>query len=106
MSSIRLVFVTLPDEEAAVKMSHVLLEEGLVACGNLIPGVRSIYRWSGKVCDDQEVLVLFKTTQDRFSAVENRITQLHPYECPEVLGVDVDEGHENYLLWVQEQVGS
>ena len=75
-----------------------------MACGNLIPGVRSIYRWEGEVCDETEVLVLFKTSVDGFEAAKSRIVQLHPYACPEVLGVDVDDGHADYLSWVTDQL--
>jgi len=104
MSNVRLVFVTLPDEPTAVAMTRSLVEEQLVACGNVISGVRSIYRWQGEVCEDTEVLVLFKTTKEGFLAAKDRIVALHPYDCPEVLGVSVEAGHEDYLSWVKEQV--
>jgi len=104
MSNVRVVFVTLPDDEAAVALTRALLEENLVACGNIVPGLRSIYRWEGEICDDPEVLVLFKTTQACFSALKSRIVELHPYDCPEVIGVDVSDGHADYLSWVREQV--
>jgi periplasmic divalent cation tolerance protein len=96
--------VTLPDEASAVALTRTLVDECLVACGNVIPGVRSIYRWEGEVCEDSEVLVLFKTTAAGFVAVKQRIVELHPYTCPEVLGVQVKEGHDDYLSWVRDQV--
>jgi periplasmic divalent cation tolerance protein len=104
MSNVRLVFVTLPNETAALTLTRTLVGEHLVACGNLIPGVHSIYRWQGEVCEEAEILVLFKTTVDGFVAAKQRIVELHPYACPEVLGVDVADGHDDYLSWVSGQV--
>ena len=69
---------------------------------NLLPRVRSIYRWQGEVCDDPEQLAICKTTAQRFEALRARIVELHPYDCPEVIAVSVDGGHPEYLTWVAE----
>jgi len=99
-----MVFVTAPNEECAVRLARQVVEEGLAACGNLVGGVRSIYRWEDEIHDEPESMVIFKTTVDRFDALKHRILELHPYDCPEVLGVDVADGHVDYLAWVADMV--
>ena len=105
MEDVCLVLMTAPDEGCAVSIAQTVVSERLAACGNLIPRVRSIYRWQDKICDDAEILVLFKTTKKGFDALKKRIVSLHPYDCPEVIAVDVSEGHADYLAWVVGQVG-
>ena len=104
MSTVHMVFMTAPDEAVASSLGRALVEAGLAACANLIPGVRSIYRWKGEICDDGEWLVLFKTTNEHLDSLREQIIELHPYECPEVLVVDVDGGAPDYLKWVIQQV--
>jgi len=100
MSDVRLVFMTAPDEAIAAQIAGRLVDEQLVACGNILPGVRSIYRWEGQVCDDPEVLVIFKTLASKVPLVAERVMALHPYDCPEVVSVPVDGGSQAYLDWV------
>ena len=106
MSSVRMIFVTVPDESVGVGLVTTLVEEGLVACGNLLPGVRSIYAWEGKICDEQELLLILKTTESLCTKVSERVCELHPYACPEVLSVAVEFGQPDYLAWVKSQVSS
>ena len=106
VSDARVVFVTAPSEAVAVQLTRALVSEGLAACGTLVPGVRSIYRWKGEICDDAEVLVLFKTQAERVHALTERIQALHPYEVPEVLAVPVASGLPAYLDWIEAQVPS
>jgi periplasmic divalent cation tolerance protein len=94
-----LVLVTAPEEKAA-EIARTLVEERLAACGNVVPGLRSIYRWEGKVQDDREALLLLKTTRGRFEALRARVLALHPYQLPEVLALPVDGGSEAYLAWI------
>jgi periplasmic divalent cation tolerance protein len=95
-----IVFCTCPDAACAERIAAALVEERLAACVNRIPGVVSTYRWNGKVCQDHEVLLLIKTTSERFDAVRERIVALHPHELPEVIAVDVERGLPAYLDWV------
>ena len=81
-------------------MARALVEERLAACGNVLPGLRSLYRWEGKVQDDAEALLLLKTTRRRFPALRARVLALHPYEVPEVLALPVEGGHPAYLDWI------
>jgi len=73
-----------------------------VACGNLVPGVESIYRWQGKVETSSEVIVIFKTTAARYLELQTRIRELHPYEVPEILAIPVSAGLPPYLQWVED----
>lgn len=100
-TDVRTVLVTAPDKETAERLGRTLVEERLAACANLVPGVVSIYRWSGEVHRDTEVLVIVKTTSARAERVRERVVELHPYEVPEVLVLAVEQGHEPYLDWVR-----
>ena len=96
------VLVTVPNEEEAARIARALVEERLAACANIIPSVRSIYRWKGEVCDDSECLLVIKTLWDRFDDLERRVKELHSYEVPEVIALRVVKGSEEYLDWVEE----
>ena len=100
MSQILLCYCTCPDPEAASQLAERLVGESLAACINCLPGVTSVYRWEGKVTRDSEVLLLIKTTADRFETLKARLLELHPYELPELIAVPVERGHEAYLAWV------
>ncbi len=101
-----LVLSTFPDAETARRIARTLVEERLAACGNLIPGIESIYRWQGEVETAREALVLFKTTQAAYPALEARLKALHPYEVPEILALPpTATGWPPYLAWVGENVG-
>lgn len=104
MTDARVVFVTVPDEEVGVALVTSLLEAGMVACGNLLPGVRSIYRWDGKICDDAEQMLILKTTAHAVDALEARVVEMHPYDCPEVVVLPVADGHAPYLDWIEQNV--
>ena len=97
--------VTAPDADVAARLGRALVEEGLCACVNIIPGLRSIYRWQGKICDDAEVLCLCKTRPALFERVRARILELHPYDVPEILAFHVDDGSAPYLDWLRESTG-
>ena len=98
--TVQLVLCTCPDEKVADRIAGTLVEERLAACVNRIGGVRSVYRWKGQVDRADEVLLLAKTTADRFAALRDRIVALHPYELPEVVAVNVGSGLDAYLAWV------
>ena len=104
MTEARVVYVTVPSEDVGVSLVTALLEENLVACGNLIAGVRSIYRWEGKVCDDAEQLLILKTVSAALSTLKARVVELHPYACPEIIAIPVTDGHAAYLDWIGQNV--
>ena len=97
---VRVVLVTAPDAETAAAIGRTLVEERLCACANLVPGIRSIYRWEGRVADEPEVLLVLKTRASRCAAVAARVKDLHPYALPEVVALPVVDGSEAYLDWV------
>lgn len=102
MTDACVVLVTCATEDAAVALTTTLVEERLAACGNILPGIRSIYRWQGAVQQDTEVLLLLKTMHARVPALSARIRELHTYDLPEVLAVPVLGGLHAYLNWIAE----
>ena len=98
-----LCLCTCPDTACADTIATALVEERLAACVNQLPGLRSVYRWKGKVDRAEEVLLLIKTTHDRLPALTARVQALHPYELPELIAVEADGGLAPYLAWVAEQ---
>jgi periplasmic divalent cation tolerance protein len=99
-----LVLSTADSQESGGRIATALVEAGEAACVNLVSGIRSIYRWEGKTCDESEVLLLIKTTTDRFDSVRATIKRLHTYQVPEVIAVSITCGDKDYLLWLAEQV--
>ena len=99
--TVHVVLVTAPDPEAATQLARRLVDEGLAACVNLVPGVRSIYRWQGAVQEDSEVLLVLKTRAERCAALAARVKDLHPYDLPEVLELPATGGSEAWLAWVR-----
>lgn len=103
-SEARVVLMTAPDMETAEDIVGQLVEARLIACGNIVPGLVSIYRWEGDVQRGHEVLVVMKTTADRVESLLPRASELHPYEVPELLVLTVEAGHAAYMAWVAECV--
>lgn len=95
-----LVFCSFPDEEAAAAATTSLVAEKLVACGSIIPGVRSIYAWEGKLEDNTEVMVLFKTSGPLYAKLEKRLARLHPYETPEIVAIEAGAVAKPYAAWL------
>lgn len=105
MTEALVVLVTTPTAEQAAELARTLVDERLAACGNVLPGVRSIYRWEGAVHDDAEALLVLKTTRGRFEALRDRVLALHPYQVPEVLALPVEAGSAAYLAWIGDETG-
>lgn len=101
---IRLVLTTFPDQEVAAAAVRTLVEEKLAACGTLLPGVRSLYRWKGALEDAGEVLVIFKTTEAARPRLESRLREVHPYEIPEILTVEPSHVASAYARWISDEV--
>ena len=100
-AGVRVLLSTAPDEETAARLARSLVEAGLVACVNIVPRIRSIYRWEGKIEDSAESLLVIKTTDSRAAEVSELIRREHPYACPELLALGVTGGLEAYLQWVE-----
>jgi len=101
MTELVLVYVTCPEGPVALRIACALVKERLAACGNIVPGLRSVYVWQGEVHDDTEVLLLLKTRADRVDDLTARVQALHPYELPEVVAVPINAGSPAYLDWVR-----
>jgi len=97
------VLSTFPNPDKAAEIARALVDERLAACVNIVPAIRSIYRWQGAVSDDTETLAVIKTTRERYADLAARLRALHPYEVPEILALDVEAGHPAYVAWVEEQ---
>jgi periplasmic divalent cation tolerance protein len=100
-TNVRAVLTTAPNAEVGGLIARALVEERFAACVNVIPGVRSIYRWEGEVQDDPEVVLIIKTRADRCEALAARIKDLHPYDLPEVLVLPAVGGSTPYLAWIE-----
>lgn len=96
----RIILSTCADRAEADCISRSLVESELAACVNLVPGVESIYRWQGKVESATEILLIIKTTSERVKDVEKAIAELHSYDVPEFLVLEVHGGSEPYLQWL------
>ena len=98
------VLTTLGSIDDARKLVRALVEDRLVACGTLLPGARSIYRWEGSMKEESEVVVLLKTDASKWDALAAAIRRLHPYDVPELLAVPVSRGLDRYLDWLESEV--
>jgi periplasmic divalent cation tolerance protein len=103
VSSFAVVLSTAGSEEEARSLARALVGRRLAACVNVVPGVRSIYRWKGAVHDEPEWILVIKTRSAQFEAVREAIRELHSYEQPEVVRLEIAEGDEAYLRWIEDE---
>ena len=96
----RIVLTTFANAEDAAKAVRVLVDEQVIACGTILPGARSIYRWKDAIEDTEEAVVLLKTTAERFPALEQRLRAIHPYETPEIVALDPAAVSKDYADWI------
>jgi periplasmic divalent cation tolerance protein len=101
MTDFQIILSTCADREQAERIAHRLLELGLAACINILPGVQSIYRWQGSIESATEVLLLIKTRTALIREVQSTIASLHSYEVPEFLVLPISHGSESYLAWLE-----
>jgi periplasmic divalent cation tolerance protein len=97
---------TAPDIETAARLGRLAVEGGHAACANLVPGLRSLYRWEGRLADEAEILILLKTTAAAWPGLAALVRLHHPYEVPELIALPVGAGLEPYLRWVAETTGT
>ncbi|SDM85148.1 divalent cation tolerance protein [Allokutzneria albata] len=99
-----MVFTTLDSADAAEDLARSLVTEGLAACVQVVGPVRSVYRWRGEVCVDQEWQLVIKTAEERMEALTKHVRAHHSYEVPELVAVPITAGSADYLDWISEQV--
>jgi periplasmic divalent cation tolerance protein len=104
LEKITLVMTSVGTEQQAVEISEELIARRLATCINIVPCLRSIYRWKGKVCEDTEYLLLVKTPEKFFDDVSAAIREFHSYELPEILAMPVSAAEEHFHRWVLEMV--
>jgi len=96
--------VTVPNFEEGKAIAKVLVEGKLAACVNIIRNVFSIYSWKGNIEEDDEILLLIKTTEEKCDLIINKIKEIHSYELPECIGFKIEKGSVNYLDWIKSVV--
>ena len=104
MSHARIVLTTAGSHDEASKIAHALVERKLAACVNIVPQIESVYRWQGKVETATEWLLIIKTQAEAFARVREAIKELHSYELPECVMLEINGGSEEYLKWIGENV--
>ncbi len=104
MSKHMVVFITAPSEEEGAKLARALVEERLCACVNIMPKVRSIYRWEGEICDEPEVMMIAKTATTMAASIVKRVKELHSYDLPEIICLPVVTGSGEYLDWIDDSL--
>lgn len=97
------IYVTAKDTAEAKRIAETVVEERLAACANVLGSVESVYRWEGKVCEDDEVALLLKTSNERKAELIERIKQLHSYDCPCVVCLPIADGNQDFLKWIADE---
>jgi periplasmic divalent cation tolerance protein len=96
-----IVFCTCPDTAVSDTIATALVEERFAACVNVLPQIKSTYRWQGSVCRDTEQLLMIKTTHERFDELSRRVVELHPYDLPEIVAIEIADALPAYLEWLK-----
>lgn len=99
-----LVNITVPDRQIAEKLAKKLIDERLVACVSIVPGIKSIYRWQGKIESEQELLLVAKTHKSLFDELSLKAKELHPYEVPEIVASEIVAVDKDYANWLEESL--
>ena len=102
MSRYIVIFITAGSAEEAEKLGQGLVENRLTACANIVPSIRSIYVWEGKICDEKEVLLIAKSKEDLFKEIVEWVKKNHSYKVPEIIALPILSGSEDYLNWIDE----
>ena len=97
---VQLIYITCPNTNLAQSIARKLVDTGLIACANIIPEMQSIYKWQDQVCEDNEVILILKARKDNFVKIKETVLELHEYDCPCVVALDIGDGHLSYLNWV------
>jgi len=104
MTDKKIVLTTCGNDADASRIARALIERRLAACVNILPGVRSLYHWQGKVEEDAELLLVIKTTEAALEPLKTAVAEVHPYDVPELVVLAIEGGAASYLNWIAENV--
>jgi periplasmic divalent cation tolerance protein len=104
--AVMFVYATAADAAEAARIGRTVVAERLAACANVLPGMRSIYWWQGKLEEGEEAVLVLKTTGERLAALIARVKALHSYDCPCIEALEVADGNPGFLAWVAAETGS
>ncbi|QUN07682.1 divalent-cation tolerance protein CutA [Shewanella yunxiaonensis] len=102
MPEFLLVFCSCPDHDTALTLARTLVKEGLVACAQLSSPITSVYHWQEQLCEDSEISLQLKCLAAVYPKLQQRVLQLHPYEVPELIAVEIQQGLPTYLDWIKD----
>lgn len=97
-------FITAPNREEALQIGNALVEEKLAACVHLVPGLTSIYRWKGAICQDEEILLMAKSQYSQLNEIVRCVIEIHSYEVPEIVAIPIAGGSQAYLDWIKDSI--
>ena len=106
MTDAIVAFCTCSDTEVGHSLAKTLVTEQWAACVNILPGIQSVYVWNDSLCTDDEVLLIIKTTNQKWSGLQEQVKALHPYDCPELIKLSIEDGLPDYLAWLKAQTPS
>lgn len=98
------VLITTPTQELAKSIARTLISQNLIACANILPQITSIYKWEEKVMEDAEVLMIVKTTTEAVDLLAKEVKKIHPYNVPEIIGLKIESGFQDYINWITNSV--
>jgi periplasmic divalent cation tolerance protein len=96
-----LIYITFPKKEEAIKIAQTLLQEKLIACGNIYEGITSIYEYEGKIEQNEEVTLICKTSDSSLDKAMERVKALHSYDCPCIISIKIEKGNKDFVKWVE-----
>jgi len=101
-----LAYMIAPDRETALQFAREIVGQRFAACANILGPMRSVYHWQGVMQEDEEMVVLFKTTKVQFPALDEYVGKTHPYDCPCLVQLTITDGHAPFLRWIEGEVGT
>ena len=106
MSDARIILSTIDSLPAAEIIAQTLVSEFLASCVNIIPGLQSVYRWKGAIHNEKELLLIIKTSSDKTEDTLSRLVEIHPYDLPEAIALDIQNGYAPYLNWIVDETSN
>ncbi len=105
MSNVRIILSTVDSLPAAEAIAQSLVTGFLASCVNIVPGLHSVYRWKASIHNEKEFLLIIKTSSDKTGAAMEKLVEIHPYELPEAIVLDIEKGYAPYLDWILKETG-